>query len=661
MTTSRRPRYPEDAIADLTARQREVLALLAKRRTNAEIASDLGISLDGAKWHVSEIIGRLGVESRDEAAECWRRYNGLPARLRRIALGLAAAGSLRWAAAGAALVAIGLAAAVVLALRDDGSPPATGTPADGSPTPIPTPSGPAPFSLVPAPGVLQPRTYSSGVQIPESHGVFFMAPSTGQLEGWVSTEDITPTYVSEDGRYVAFSSYGVGYLLDRERRQSYTWPVDRFRFLAGHDDHLLFQELTQISEPGDYVRTSGTGTILVTDPSGAVRATAHLPGERIYYTALFHPVAPQVLILDSDAVYRVHLSTGAVDQVFVVPPDPNGVPGGAGRLAHTADPDVVVVSAFFRDSSSDEPPATEFANERAWRLTWDGTVLASVKATTYFSDAIYFSPDGRYVAWEEYLRPTRAIAYGTWDRWPTLVIADARTAEPLVRIRSAAVIYGDMLLGNRWLADSSAIVAMVRGEALPEALDDLTYALIRPDGSIQELPDLSTGAPDWYSRASYFGAIPSPTDANLIAFGRLALYNRATGQWLYALPDSQGPVHLPSWAGGELVFGTPHGGHGGLVPPVLLAPKVERPPFSSAMRFVVSGSETCLYVRAAPGLDGEPLACLPDGSRLVLEEENDPAVDNSATVTIRDSMWWVHVRTSAGQVGWAAAPYLEWD
>ena len=56
----------------LTERQRQVLDLLARGRTNAQIADVLGISLDGAKWHVSEVTGRLGVSNREEAALVWR-------------------------------------------------------------------------------------------------------------------------------------------------------------------------------------------------------------------------------------------------------------------------------------------------------------------------------------------------------------------------------------------------------------------------------------------------------------------------------------------------------------------------------------------------------------------------------------------------------------
>jgi DNA-binding CsgD family transcriptional regulator len=52
----------------LTNREREVHDLLRHGLTNEEIAQRLGISLDGAKYHVSQILGKLGVESRAQAA-----------------------------------------------------------------------------------------------------------------------------------------------------------------------------------------------------------------------------------------------------------------------------------------------------------------------------------------------------------------------------------------------------------------------------------------------------------------------------------------------------------------------------------------------------------------------------------------------------------------
>lgn len=57
---------------ELTDRQREVLALIERGCTNYEIAQALGISLEGAKYHIREIMTKLGADSREEAVQLWR-------------------------------------------------------------------------------------------------------------------------------------------------------------------------------------------------------------------------------------------------------------------------------------------------------------------------------------------------------------------------------------------------------------------------------------------------------------------------------------------------------------------------------------------------------------------------------------------------------------
>ncbi|MCC7365384.1 MAG: helix-turn-helix transcriptional regulator [Dehalococcoidia bacterium] len=183
MTAPARPPTPPSGISpQLTPRQREVLDLLAKRRTNPQIAEALGISLDGAKWHVSEIIGVLGVDSREEAADWWREYNGLPSRLRRWAAGIFAGGAgWRWAATGgiaaAAVAFAAVAYAIYASLGADeeaasGDLPATPTVVTEQPT-APAGGGAATPTVTAAPGgpvvggvASQPLTVGDPAELP---------------------------------------------------------------------------------------------------------------------------------------------------------------------------------------------------------------------------------------------------------------------------------------------------------------------------------------------------------------------------------------------------------------------------------------------------------------------------------------------------------------
>jgi DNA-binding NarL/FixJ family response regulator len=55
-------------IEPLTPREYEVLRLLAEGKTNGEMAYILGISLSTVKFHIENIIGKLGASDRTQAA-----------------------------------------------------------------------------------------------------------------------------------------------------------------------------------------------------------------------------------------------------------------------------------------------------------------------------------------------------------------------------------------------------------------------------------------------------------------------------------------------------------------------------------------------------------------------------------------------------------------
>jgi len=63
-----RQRREAEPIEPLTGREKEVLAQLAKGASNKEIAYELGITERTARTHVSNILGKLGLASRTQAA-----------------------------------------------------------------------------------------------------------------------------------------------------------------------------------------------------------------------------------------------------------------------------------------------------------------------------------------------------------------------------------------------------------------------------------------------------------------------------------------------------------------------------------------------------------------------------------------------------------------
>lgn len=78
VAATRRPETPQVV---LTTREAEVIRLVADGLTNQQIASRLGVAERTARTHVSNILTKLGLTSRTQAA-MWAERNGITAATR---------------------------------------------------------------------------------------------------------------------------------------------------------------------------------------------------------------------------------------------------------------------------------------------------------------------------------------------------------------------------------------------------------------------------------------------------------------------------------------------------------------------------------------------------------------------------------------------------
>jgi DNA-binding CsgD family transcriptional regulator len=107
-----RPRHPDL----LTPRERQVLGLLTQGLTNAEIAVRLRVSPETVKTHVAQVLSKLDVNSRQEAAEWAARHEQERAAWLGPLLGLFRATGSTFGARTIAVVAIGIVAIIATLL-----------------------------------------------------------------------------------------------------------------------------------------------------------------------------------------------------------------------------------------------------------------------------------------------------------------------------------------------------------------------------------------------------------------------------------------------------------------------------------------------------------------------------------------------------------------
>ena len=203
-------------------RQRRVLDALVENRTNPEIADLLGITLDGAKWHVGELLALTGLSDRRELAEWWA-HEGRDDRS-----ALAALLTSRWAALAGALAVVAIAASFVLLHHDSRHPSLAGT---DPPAALAVDLAPMPTQRpTPTPPPYPAAYYACPVTLPNGN-----APPHHTMSQSSHGDGILWTYLAPDGRFI-FRGAGFGLQAEGSIYVKWVWwastPGGQFTFDA---------------------------------------------------------------------------------------------------------------------------------------------------------------------------------------------------------------------------------------------------------------------------------------------------------------------------------------------------------------------------------------------------------------------------------------------
>ena len=539
-----------------------------------------------------------------------------------------------------------------------------------APAPEPPPPCQGIACIEPVTGAFVHRTFATGTRIDWTHGVFVLDPETGDTEGYRAPE-------ADDNGYHHYEPLPGGWihikfwtdrqpvtlLLHRATGQSWRWLSDHLWLVATSSEYLLFEEQER-SSPA-HVERIGRFTIT----NRAMDAVGHFSisvdgSSTVRSRAVFSPYG-KTIALDGgwDTVYLVPVATAQPTVLFKA--EATDDQAGVWLAWRYEGPHIRIIAKYETASGDSRWEQHDFS--------WEGAPLPEPACQGQIS------PDGRYVASlvGGHVYATHGFETARADPWPSVVIADAASCAPLFRVQSAYTY--ELLWDAAWLPSSDGFVIGVHDGYMILQVRP-TPDLVRLPGKNARLANLAGGGIGGEA-ASMEGPEPAPTgDGRYFGYGP-SVYDAVEDRWVgpeVGDPNRYwwrwGDSHRDRWFG---LFNESHGSSIWL----LLPPVIEYPPFSDVIAFRVTGTGSCLRLRAAPEVASEIIGCLPDGARLVLTEPTEPlpvltgdyylgpfqphpAVTWMYAYTYPESsprLTWVHVRTEHGAEGWVSHDYLEHD
>ena len=565
-------------------------------------------------------------------------------------------------------------------LRFTPVPSPAAPPTAGSVEP-PTPPPPPPCRIVeciePAPGAVERKIWELGETMDEDDyfPILFWSVHTWVTEGY---RPVTPLYspragwypISLDDRWVLFEWLTMGgrnfwiddepftLLLDRESGRTWRWPGDLLWARALSGEHILFQE----HPDGEQAQPGNTHFALVTPSLDVVARFATAIGDppaavdlRDIRTALVAPDGGTVALLVEigagttgrlpDRVQLVDVATG--DTTLFFEPEPReGYYAWVG-ISEWRDGQQFAVTTTYSHRDWKQPRIVQMKI-----FDWAGTELVDGSCPGRLS------PDGRHVAQQE--------GFPVWVKhvgfvqpvqpWASVVIADATSCEPILRVRSAYTIQSGWA-GN-WLSTGEGYVVGVAPH--PETGRDFALVRVRPSPALIDLPP-SPVPPPYYSYHR-LGPWFAPFGGDrYFARPHVGVYDARLQRWMRPVNEDLWP---DGWTSkGEVVqMASPYDPYEGGLVWLLVQPRLEFPPFSEDLSFRVVGAGACVELRRASGdsaclADGTPVTYA-GGERVTFTDGESTDQDGGLAGNLNGLSLWV--RTDEGVEGWIRTEHLAW-